>query len=368
MDNSSRITPRQLYRLLVLLVLPTALLSIPTVTLKQAGNGGWLSPFFSSLIGTAVFLVVYRLYKAFPNETLASYATRIIGVLGGKILAAIYGIFFWTSGVLVVHEMMGLIKSAILMKTPIIAIYLCIYLSLAFMLVCGLEALARISDLIFFFPFLLIPILVTAGIGTFHNNAFLPFLNKGWLAVLRGAVVPSSWFGEVVLAAMLLPLVHHPQRIVRFGVRGIGVTALLLMIVIAIVVNVMGFEEGSREIYPTFQVIRYLQWGDFFQHVDMLFLIPWLSQMVVKALVLCYAGLASFTDGFRLQGYKILIAPLVAFSIVGDLWFFPDEVSFRDFLYAVYPIYALFLELILPCLLLVIYWARRKSLARGASA
>jgi spore germination protein KB len=366
MAHSETITTKQLYRLIVMLILPTALLSVPTVTLQKGGNGGWLSPLLSMMVGVVVFICMYILGKAFPGESLVAYVQKLVGTPIGKIIGIFYGLYFWTSGLIVVREMIGLIQSAVLIKTPLLMLHICIFAALAYMLYCGLEGIARISDLIFILPFLLTAIFLIVSIGSFHKNAFLPFLDKGWSGVIQGAYVPASWFGEIVFIGMLIPAIRTPEKLVHYSLRGLILTTAQLVLVIAVVTSVMGAEEGARSVYPTYNVIRYLQWGEFFEHLDAMFLIPWIALMVLKSLLFYYTGILCISETLQVSQYKILIFPIFMLSITLSIWLFPDKISFREYLYIVYPVYALALQLILPLILLATHLIR-SSMLRGGS-
>jgi spore germination protein KB len=367
MNNTEVITTRQLYRLIVMIILPTALLSIPTITLQKAGNGGWLSPVISMMVGGVVFVCMYILGKAFPGESFVAYIQKLIGIPAGKVIGLIYGFYFWTSGLVVAMEMIGLIQAAVLLKTPLLVLLVCIFGALAYMLYSGLEGIARVSDLIFVLPFLLTTILIIVSIGSFHKTAFLPLFDHGWSGVLQGSYVPASWFGEIVFIGMLLPCIRNPKRLIHFSLRGLLLTALHLVLIIAVVTSVMGAREGSRAIYPTYNVIRYLQWGEFFEHVDALFLIPWIALMILKILLFYYTGILCIAESLQIAQYKTLILPIFTLSTVLGTWLFPDKISFMEFLYIVYPVYALFLQLILPLFLVGIYLFRSKHLQGGTT-
>ncbi len=353
------ISVKQLSYLIAAEIFSTGILYLPSISLKQSGNGGWLSPFFSLLAGIIVILVLTFLYQKYPSKTLTDYLPQLVGNVGAKIIGALYVLFFWDCGLDVVREIVGVVQATLLPHTPVVAICFAISFSIIYALYCGLESLARFIELIYFSMPALVIILTLGVAGAIHSNAYFPMLDAGWSGVFRGAFVPSSWFGEVVILAYLLPEVSNSSKVLSRLLWTLVVTAGLLSIMTLLIIGVLGTSEAARTQLASFEVMRYVQFGTFLQHIDALFLLPWLMLMLIKGILFFYVAVVSFSQTAKLSKPKILIIPLVFLSIVISHWLFSDEFTISKFLEIVWPNYSLFFEVLVPILLWITYLIRQ---------
>ena len=96
--EKGKISALQMAILLYPTIVATALLGVPGITAKYAGNDLWLSPILASLIGYVTVYIAYQLHKLYPNQTVIQFSEQIIGRFAGKILGFLYlffYIFFW---------------------------------------------------------------------------------------------------------------------------------------------------------------------------------------------------------------------------------------------------------------------------------
>ena len=361
------ISGKQLTRLTAALIFSTAILYLPSISLKESGNGGWASPLLSMLIGIIVVIVIYQLHRDYPQKTFAEYLPQVVGNTGAKIFGILYVIFFWDSGLDVVREIMAVVHATLLPQTPLIMVCLTIVMAIAYGLHCGLESIARVMEYVSF-SMIAIPIILVLGVmGSIHINAFFPMFDKGWLGVARGAFVPSSWYGEVLLMSFLLPFVVEQEKVLSSLFLGLMVTTVISIIITGLIIGVMGTGEAARTQFVTYEVMRYVQLGDFLQHIDALFLIPWLLLMLIKGILFFYVTAVSFAQTIGVSRHELVVLPLVLLSAVISHWFFRDEFIIGQFLEIVWPNYSLIFELVIPLMLLCVHLIR-KGFSKGKVA
>ena len=356
------ISVKQLNYLTVIVIFSTGILYLPSIAISQAGNGGWISPFMSMTVGLIVLLIVFFFYHRFAPKTLTEYLTLLVGKWGAKILGLFYVFFFWTVGLKVIREITGIVRITLLPNTPLIVICFMIALTIIYGLYCGIEALVRLVELLALILAAMIISLIAGLLGAIHWGAFLPFIETGWRGVIRGAFVPSSWFGEVIVLAYLLPIVTLNQRTLPRLLLSLVVAAILLSSLVILIIGVFGVREASRMQLTVYELMRYVQFGSFLQHIDALFLLPWLMFMLLKALLFFHVTVIGFSQSMGLAHSKFTIIPFVLLSTVLSHWAFPAEFTLNQFLKIVWPNYALLFEVVVPILLLFLYWTRRHKI------
>jgi|GEM_PF-5492607 len=360
-ESLNTITVKQLYRLIPLLILPTGALALPTMVGVKAGNGGWLCPWLSASVSLVVIYILGSLDRGFPNQTFIEYAIELVGAAIGRSLGVLYSLFFLFSGMMVVLETSGFIVSTVLKETPRLIVLVAIYGAMAYMLSLGLEGIARLGDILYMFLFVLIVTLVVGSTKDVHVNALFPLLDQGWSGVLSGSYIAVSWFCEVIVAAMFFPSVKYKSHLRTHLVMGVLVTSILLSAATAVTIGVLGPQETARNVYATFNVVRYIQWGEFFQHIDAFFIIPWISVMILKSMMFYHAGVMGLTQTCGISRYQLLIVPLMVLSVVSALWLFPNEFSISEYHRFVFPNYAVVLEVFIPALLWIVFLIKSRA-------
>ena len=353
------ISSKQLSYLTVALIFSTGILYLPSITLKHSGNGGWLSPFISMLAGMIVIFIITFLHGKYPAKTLTDYLPQLVGKVGAKIFGALYALFFWDCGLDVIREIIGVVRATLLPHTPILPVCFPIAMAIMYALYCGIEATARFAELVAFTMPVMVLILAIGVMGSLHGNAYFPLLDSGWSGVIRGAFVPASWFGEVVIIAYLLPAVADGQKVLPRLILSLVLTAGLLSIMAVLIIGVLGASEAGRTQLASFEVMRYVQFGDFLQHIDALFLLPWILLMLIKGLLFFHVTVISFSQTMRLSNYKFTIIPLLFLAALVSHWLFLDEFTLGQFLEIVWPNYSLFFEVIVPIVLFIVYLIRK---------
>ncbi len=356
------ISVKQLNYLTVIVIFSTGILYLPSIAISQAGNGGWISPFMSMSVGMIVLFIVFFFYHRFAPKTLTEYLPLLVGKWGAKILGLLYVFFFWTVGLKVIREITGIVRITLLPNTPLIVICFMIALTVIYGVYCGIEALARLVELLALILPAMIIALMAGLMGFIHWDAFLPLMEFGWQGVIRGAFMPSSWFGEVIVLAYLLPIVTMNKSSLPRFLLSLVVTAFLLSSLVILIIGVLGVSEAARIQLTVYELMRYVQFGAFLQHIDALFLLPWLMFMFLKALLFFHVTVIGFSQSMGLVHSQFTIIPFVLLSMVFSHWIFPDEFTLNQFLKIIWPNYALFFELVIPIVLLLLYWTRRHKI------
>lgn len=355
------ISVKQLSMLTVVLIFATAILYLPSISLKHSGNGGFLSPWVSMIVGMIVILMMVTLFRAYHQPTFLTLLKNLLGQPLGIIVSFLYIFYFFNTGLYVLRESIGIIRATLLPTTPILMICFTISFAYAFGIYNGIQAVARFTQLIIGFVPIIVIILFLGVLGKFHVSAFLPLLDEGFMGVIRGAYIPASWFGEVILLWLLFPYLRDNKQLITHLLISILVVAFLVSIITIAIIGLLGVTEASRTELASYEVMRYVEFGDFFQHIDALFLFPWILFMVIKGLLFFFVTVDLFGEVFAIKNKAWTILPLVILSSVTSHWLFLDDFSISQYLEIVWPMFALFFELILPILFFILFLLRRSQ-------
>ena len=90
MIEHGKISLSQLMTMMYPAILATALLSVPSITMIDAGHDMWLSPLWGSLAGVASLFLALGICKLCPQQTMIQAGVSILGFWFGKLYGLIY--------------------------------------------------------------------------------------------------------------------------------------------------------------------------------------------------------------------------------------------------------------------------------------
>ncbi|PLT35415.1 endospore germination permease [Bacillus sp. V5-8f] len=358
MIEKGKISAYQLGLLIYPTIYATAVLFVPAVTGKYAGRDMWLSPILGSITGFITALILYRLHKSYPDETIIQYSKHIIGRKLSFILSFLYIFFFLFLCGFIMREYATFIITSFLPRTPLIVIIVSFVLVCAVAVSGGVEVLGRAANIfvpLFIFP---IPIFVLLLTGDMDLKNALPILEDGLKPAILGAVSPHGWFSEVFLISMLLPYVGNREKGLKWTL--ISIVAVITSLVSLNLMCIFLFGEITASYtYPVFKAIRYISVSEFFEHLEAAIISVWIIGAFVKMTVFYYALVLGTAQWLQLSDYKPIVLPLGFIITLFSIWEFDNLQEQIRFSETVFPFYVPFMLTLIPFLLLVIDWVRK---------
>lgn len=362
MLEQGKISIRQATLLMVLTILATAILFLPSIATVQAGQDAWISALIATANGIIISLLVVTLMRRFPEQTIIQYSEDILGKFLGKIVGLGYFWFFLHTNAIIIREFGDFLVAAFMPKTPLIVFNSMIVILAVLAIRSGLEPLGRLNEWIFI---LFSSILIFFTVFLIHEmqvENFLPVLERGIVPALKGAVTPTSWFGEIILLSMIFPFLTQPQRGYRVAIGAHLIVGAFLLIGVVQSVSIFGPELVSAFKFPIIQTVRLISLGEFLERIEVLIMVIWVAGVFVKVSVFHYATVMSAAQLFNLTDYRPLAIPLGILVVILSIHLFQGVVDLVEFLSVTFPVYALStFEVGIPALLLVIALIRGKG-------
>lgn len=345
------------------MMLPTAILTIPAVTVETARQDAWLSVIAATLAGLLIARLVVNLSLRFPGKTLVEYSEEILGKAPGKIVGFLYiWLFFPYIGSGTVREFGVFLVTAVMPDTPIIVFLIAVTAVAAYAVRNGLEVLCRFNQL--FIPATgLLVIVFLLSTKDMKLTRLLPVFDAGLFPIVKGAVTPTMWLGEIVTLAMIIPYLNKPEKAHRIAVLSILLTGFFLTASILEAILIFGPNLTGHWVFPTFNATRVVSIANFLERLESVIVASWVLGGCIKAGVFYYAIVLGSAQWMGLRDYRPLVLPvgvvLVAFSIllhgennVEVLYYIPHvEVPFLLIVF----------EVGIPLVLLIIALARKEG-------
>lgn len=359
MLERGKISASQMALMMYPAISATVLLLVPAITAKHAKQDLWLSPIWASLIGFLTVFIAHKLNSLYPKETIIEYSELILGKFLGKLLGAVFLLFYLHITGLIIREYGEFITGAFLHRTPMIVIFGTMVLVCSFAVHGGLEVIGRVSQMIvpiLILVYLIIFILLVKDLDI--NNMF-PILENGIKPSILGSVVPQSWFSEFILISFFLPYVTDKEKGMKWGMVSV-LSVLVIMVLTNIMILLLFGKLTPLLTYPVMIAARYISLADFLEHLESLVMAIWVAGTFVKITVFYYVLVLGTAQWLKLSDFRPIVLPFGFILILFAVWSAPNLQELTHFLGTSSAFYFLSIEVCLPFLLLIIAWIRNK--------
>ncbi|KUO73649.1 MAG: spore gernimation protein [Desulfosporosinus sp. BRH_c37] len=342
----------------------TAILFVPGITAERCKQSAWLATMLASLAGFVSLWTVVKLGQRFPRHTLPQYGEILLGKALGKIVGGAYVFYFLVINILVIREFSDFLTITLMPETPGVIFSAIIVLIASYASSKGLEVIARMAQ--FVLPLFVFTLVFLLGLATpnMELGKLQPFLEGGILPVIWGSLVPASWYGEIVVLVILLPMVNKPQEIKLKGAFVLLAALFFLTADTLITLTIFGPYLTGDLLFPFWFLAKYIEFGNYLQRMESLIVLMWVIGIVIKVAVLNYLVCFTTAQVLSLKGYKPVVYVTAFIQILGATFLFKNTPQLSEFLSQYWPPLGLLFEIGLPLILLMVAVIRGKQ-ARG---
>lgn len=361
--EKGKISSIQAILLMLSMILPTAVLTVPAVTVKFAKQDAWLSIIIATLGGLLIAWLVVSLSQRFPGKTLFEYAEEILGKVPGKIVGFLYiWLFFLQIGSGVVREFGSFLVTVLMPDTPLIVFNIVVVIVAAYAVRNGLEVLGRANQLLIPTTVLLAMVYIFST-GNMKLSRVLPIFDGGLLPIIKGAFVPTMWLGEIVTLTMIIPYLSKPREARRVAIISVLLVSFFLTASILEALLIFGPNLTGHWLYPVFNAARLISAGTSLERLETVIVLAWILGGFFKIGVFYYAAVLGSAQLLELRDYRPLVLPigviLVALSILVWGESIVDMLHFITQVWA--PMMLVIFEVGIPLVLLIVALARGKG-------
>lgn len=331
----------------------------------NAKQDAWIVILAALIIALGFIWVYTELQNAFPDK---NYVEIIFIILGRKlgisvILLNIFG-FLWNCA-RNLREFGELIIITALPETPLWVINSVFAAVSVYVIFNGVEVLARISEILM--PVILVFIIglyILAYIsGDVEFNRLTPVLGDGVVPIIK--TVPSVVtfpFGELVVFLMYWNYSNEKTAVRKAAIKAAVLSGILLCCSLIMDITVLGSKYTAIATIPFLEAIKLINISEIIVNIDSIGIIIMFFGGFIKMTVYLYGIVLSLTTLLKIKDNRLIIILSSIFltwfslkfepSYAYHQWMFPFDVHY----------FAITYTIIIPPLLLVIYWIKKKRL------
>jgi len=362
MIENIKITPRQLILLVIISRLVITITFFPALDSPPGNQDVWLSVLLSIPVHLILSIPVYLLWKRFPNQSFIDYSQTILGK-AGKLIGLFYVLYFIHALSMFLYEWSAFLTTIIIPETPVLFILAFVLPFCAYAVIKGIEVIGRLAE--FFAPFIFFGLIIIFLLLTkdMDLRVFTPFMEKGLMPILFGALVISLRTSEILVLAMLLPYLKEKKEKVKFVLISFYSTVAFFWIMCAItVLATLGIDLTRTLQFSYFEAVRLINIGDFIERIESIHLSVWIISGFLRVTLYYYVIVMGISQIFNFKSYKPLVLCTLTILLPVSLILQSNIAELNTFLsYKIEPLYNLFFVLIIPSLLLFVAVIRKQG-------
>ncbi len=363
MLEGGKISSRQAILLMVTMVLPTAFLFVASVTSHLAKQDGWISILLAVFVALLIARLAVSLGLRFPGKTLFQFAEVILGRWPGKFVALLYIWWYIHMNAEVLRQYGSFLVSVFMPDTPVIIFELVIIAIAAYAVRNGLEVFTRMNEIIL--PIILVSVLILNILPAPEMNLkrLLPvFIENGAVPVIKGAVMPAAWMGEIVTMAVLIPYLNKAKEANKIAVTATLITGLFFLIALITDIATFGPIVNAGWLFPGLNKIRVIHLANFLERLEPFIMVIWVAGALVKISVFYWVAVLGSAQWLELKDYKPLVLPVGVILLALSIMIHESILGLFAFLGTFWGPYALTVfQVGIPLLLLVAAVFRRQG-------
>lgn len=358
MIEKGKISALQSAMMIYLAIIPTAILTTPSITYKYAKQDLWISPVWA-FSGLITVYIAFRLHNMYPGQNIVQASERIVGRVPGKMIGFIMLFFYLYLNGIVVREYGEFLVGAFLHLTPLIVVLGSMVLVCVLAVRGGVEIVGRFAQLflpafVALFLLIIIPI-----IPDLNPSNMLPFMAGGIMPSIKGAGVLQVWYSEFITVSFLLPFVTDRENAAKSML--ISLIAVILTLVISNLATLMLLGEMTGNYtYPLLILARYISLAEFFTHLESLYMAIWVLGAFVKICVFFYVTVLGTAQWMGLSDYRSIVLPLGFLLILFSVWVAPNLQELTHAIATSVSFSLLTVFVAIPVLLFCIAWVKRQ--------
>lgn len=349
------ISNAQILSVLYCVIFAYGVINLPQRVAKSAGTGGWVSLLIATIIFVFITYIITKLQYTFEGKTLPEYSQKLTGKFFTYIIAIFNIAYCFTFFTMLTRGYCDTIRIVILSKTPVIYLCLLFYLVLCYVLLNGLNVIARICQI---YGFIII-------IGTIVINTIL--FTQGEIVQIKPLFVTNNIMVYLkAVLQMILPLagieiafVIPLSRNINKGIHKYSILLMAFIGLLYIYIVESAFSVGGVSLIINSQVALFsisngvdVPFAEIFLRLDIVYLIVWTMLAMCSLSMWGYAVVTFINKIFKNINYSFVVIITTTISFI--LSQVPRSMKQVDLILNINAYFGILIIFIIPCILYAI--------------
>ncbi|KGM44796.1 endospore germination permease [Neobacillus niacini] len=367
MMQNAKISTYQFLILVTLFTIGTSILIVPSGLAAKAKHDAWIVAIVGMVIGLVVIGLFCLIAQWFPHLTFIQMNEMILGKWLGKgvSLLFVFMSFIYASSLLFYSG--TFLNTHLLPNTPMASLNILMAIIIVMGVHLGLETIARSAEifiLVFFVLFFFLVLFISPEVK-FENVQ--PIFEAGTKTVIQSTFpfIEVTSVNAIVLLMFFPVNVNNRKQASKSFFIGYIIGGIVIIIFTFLSVSVLGAYSTAAEVFPSYELAKRINIGDFIQRIEALMAGLWIIALYFKTTIYFYASVLGIAQILNLKDYRPLIVPLGMIAAVLSLVIYPNVVYQQNWNQTTGIFLSFSIGVFLPLLLVAVYAIRKKQLKKA---
>ncbi|MFJ7995556.1 spore germination protein [Peribacillus frigoritolerans] len=296
-----RITTGQVTVIVANAIFGVGILTLPrTATEKVKTPDIWISVILGGLIAMIAGVIIVKLSQQFPGKTFYDYNQEVVGKWVGGFLSLLIVCYYLASCGFQIRALAEVLSFLLLEGTPAWAIIMTFMWVGLYLLIGGINPIARMFEIILPITVIFFIIVVLMSFKLFEIDNLRPVLGLGVKPVLKGVQTTGLSYTGFETILFLLPFMKEPNKAVKAVLMGIALPLIFYLITVVMVIGALSVDGVVTRTWPTLDLIRSVEvTGLIFERYETLLLVIWIMQMFTAFTIFYYGAALGLAQLFK---------------------------------------------------------------------
>jgi len=365
MKSIEKISPMQVIFIFVINRIIFGISYMPTVNQYPANQDAWIAELLSAIAAFVLTIPLLYIANKFEDNTLQENFEVILGKPIGKILGSVYVLFILIIVTESMLQVVDFLKTVALTDTPMYAILFILLLPCIYGAFKGIENIARASVILGVIIASTIIIFAVANSNHFDFKLFLPILSDSNPASFSlGIFKNASQISYTIAFFMFIPFIQKNQKMNSTKIMMIIVLCMAVINTFIVITTQAVLSPSFAKIlrFPYFRSIQQTDLFNFIQRIEFLNVIIWVLVFIIKLTTNILAASLETAQIVNAKSYKPFILPFSVIVYFAILLTGIQSVAKMDLLSSFTPFLTFIFVTVIPALILIVYFIRKKQL------
>ena len=327
--HTSKIGTMEAIMILLTIVVTHTVLSLPKTLLSVTKSATIINIIYVSILALLLVIFIVRLFKKFPGMDLLDISEYLSGSFFKKLLGILFISYFLVSSSILLRNFCECLKLVYFPDTDLL--FLIVLFIIAICIANRLSFTATLKTNLLVIPIVLASVifLFLANFRNFTPERMYPILGDGFWNTFVTGIGNISAFGGIAYLYFLPPLLKKPEQYKKIAITSVMITGIYLLLTVATILFMFSFFITEEEIMPLFSAARYIEFGTFFQRLESIFLLIWISAFCCYLSVVMKFSVHILQKITLLKDTNILI-PCIGLSMLA-ITLFPENYAISKF-------------------------------------
>jgi len=366
MMQDNKINTYQFLVLVALFTIGTSILIVPSGLAEVAKQDAWIAAILGTGIGLLVIWLFCTIGQWFPLLTFTQLIEKLLGKWIGTIVSLTFVTFSFLYATTLLAHSGTFLNIHALPNTPMVALNILMAMIMVMGVRLGLETIARSAEIliiVFLFIFVTLVVFVSPEIK-FEN--IQPVFESGTKTILQSSLffVVTSSINAVILLMIFPSFLNKRKQAKKSFLIGNLVGGIVITIMTFLCVSVLGIDFIERQLYPSYELAKMINIGDFVERIEALMMTLWIITLFFKTILYFYASVIAMGQILKLKDHRSLTYPLGMIAVVLSIVIYPNVIYQQNWDSTTAVSFSLSIGLFLPLLLVIVYVGRKKQLKK----